>query len=98
MTSFLDRIKEWIQNIVDSVIEFVADLFVDVLVFLLGIVQKVLNLVPVPDFLSTPLDTHLPDEIIWFLIQSSFPECLGIILSGMVFKILKQLLTMGIWK
>lgn len=77
-------------------------LFMDVfmLIFdgiLSGIAFLIENL-PLPEFMSSySVANYIHADIAYFLSMSGFPEAMGIIGAAIVFRIIRRVITLGIW-
>ena len=94
----IDNILEWLGNFYDSIIAFIGDLPLLFLQMILEAVAFIFAAIPLPSFLTDySLSSYIDSNITYLLIQSSFPESLAVIRSAIAFKILRRVLTLGIW-
>lgn len=78
--------------------DFVLDIFLTILQLLVNLFVYLVDLLPVPDFVSTYyVGTLIPAELIWMLNQSGFSVALAIVASAQLFRLIRSIATLGIW-
>ena len=95
-----DEIIGWLHQIWDSVVEFFTELPLLILDSALNAIASLIESIPVPDFLSSGLQSLLSaidPSVLFFLSQSGFAAALAILGSGFSFRMLRKLFTLGQW-
>lgn len=100
----LDKLTAWFLDLAKSLISAIWDLLSDFLVFvldtLLGVVEYLLGLISVPDFLSGGLNSvwaSMPSGVLWIVSQAGLPQALAIIGTAYGFRLIRKLVTLFQW-
>jgi hypothetical protein len=100
----LAEFTAWLLELVTAFLEALAELLEDVLVgfvkLLTGAVLGLLELLPVPDFLSNGLASvwsALPAGVLWVVSEAGMPEALAIIGTGYAFRLARKAATLFQW-
>lgn len=104
LTSWLDAFKTWISDTVKGLfadgINLIFDLFIWLVDKLFWLVSMVFSFIPAPDLGAVSmvaLFNQLPSIALWLIIKLKVVEALSLVVSAVVFKILRRLFTLGIW-
>lgn len=101
LLNFFRRIFEWFGGLFGDFMEFVLDLPLKILTGFLDGVLYLLELIPVPDFMTDySLQTVfglLPDSVLYFVQFFGIPQALALIGSGVAFNLLRKVVTLGQW-
>jgi hypothetical protein len=95
-----DDLKDFLMDILKEVFEFIKDIALNVFELLLQGVVFVLSSIPVPDFLTTGIDTlasGLHPSVLWMLGQTGFAQGLAIFGAGVMFRMTRKVFTLGQW-
>lgn len=96
--SLLADITTFVGQVFDEIVEFFTDLPVLILEGILGAIATVIEVIPMPDFMTShSIASAIPSDIGWMLNQAGFPEAMTIVGSAFVFRFLRRVLTLGIW-
>lgn len=90
----------WISGIWTDFSNFMSDLPVNLLESVLNAVSSIFTSIPMPSFLTVGMGSmfnSLPSSVLYFLTESGFFQCLLIFGSGVAFRMLRKLLTLGQW-
>lgn len=90
----------WLVNLFDETIQFFTDLALLVLEGFLDAVATLIESIPVPQFLSNGLAyylTFIDPSILYFLDMSGFPAAIGLLGTGLIFRLSRKLFTLGQW-
>ncbi len=91
---------DWLGEVIDALFAFIKDVFLDVFeLFMSGIVY-IFSLIQPPDFLSQGvgvLFSSLHPDILYFLSMSGLDNGLAVYGSGVAFRLLRKLFTLGQW-
>lgn len=105
MDKWLEKITEWIvelvKNFLETLKEIVGDAVVWVLDLVLGPLGDLIASIPAPSFFSTvsfsSLLSGLPPYALYVIGQAQLPEAMAIIAAGVSFHLLRKLFTLGQW-
>lgn len=94
--------KDWLLEQTQKVFEYLIDILLFlprfIFDFILQILSYVINWLSPPEFLSEyTISDYIHEDIAWLLYMSGFDISLGIIGSAIVFKLVRRLMTLGIW-
>lgn len=85
----------------DDLVAYLDDLPIQVLKGVLDAVAGILELLPVPDFMQTSklADVLAPamPTIGYFLAQAGVNHAMALIVSAVIFRITRKVLTLGVW-
>tara|TARA_R110001592_G_scaffold305032_1_gene577608 strand:- start:3146 stop:3469 length:324 start_codon:yes stop_codon:yes gene_type:complete len=93
-------IVSWFEDIVILILSFFKDIFLNVFELALDGVVYVFLLLEPPQLLTNGLDTAfsaLGNDLLYFLSQSGLAAGLAIYGSGVSFRLLRKLFTLGQW-
>lgn len=102
---WLDDITDWLAQLVRDVWDAFVTLLKDFLVWIvetvLNVVAWIIELIPVPDFLSgvsiaSMLGSAGP-SVAWAVSTFRIGECIALIAAAYAFRLLRKLLTLGQW-
>lgn len=94
----IDSILDFFADIWLSLKSFVFDILVSFIDAILSAIAFVIESLPLPDFiLSYSLSDFIPADVSYFLALSGFGSCLYLIGSAYAFRILRRVVTLGIW-
>jgi len=86
-----EKFKEWL-------IEFLSWFFLWSLDQLLSGILWLIEQIPAPDFIEgSSIGSYLSPDILWMLNQSGIDGAMAILASGVLFRTLRRILTLGIW-
>lgn len=102
---WLEKITNWFREQFgeywDAFVRFMSDFLLTVLEFVCDVGLYVIDLIPVPDFVTqyTPgaLLAQAGPEIAWLAGVLRLSECFVILAAGIVFYLVRKLLTLGQW-
>lgn len=97
---FFEDLIQWFYEILLSIFNFVKDIFLVVFELLLDGIVFVFSSIQPPDFLLNGIDTltaAIHPDIIYFLGMSGLDTALAIYGSGVAFRMLRKLVTLGQW-
>jgi len=104
LLGWLTAALSWFWGLVKDAIGALVDLLQDGVVWvldgLLGAVADAIGALPVPEFLGGGLGTlfgSIPPEVAWFVGQLGLVQAVGVIGSGVGFRMLRKLVTLGQW-
>lgn len=105
MEKWLEKITQWIVELVKSFLEtlkeIVGDAVVWVLDLILGPIGDLIASIPAPSFFSTvsfsSLLSGLPPYALYVIGQARLPEAMAVIAAGVSFHLLRKLFTLGQW-
>ena len=105
MDKWFQKLTDWFKDLVVSIFEAVKDFFHDLFIWLVKLVldaiSALISSIPVPDFLNTvsisSLINQLPSFALYVASQMSLPQAFLILLSGVSFRLLRKLFTLGQW-
>lgn len=90
----------WLGEVFQSLLDFIKDVFLIVFELFLDGVVFVFNAITPPDFLSTGLSglfNVLHPDILYFLAMSGLDQGLAIYGTGVSFRLIRKLFTLGQW-
>lgn len=102
---WLTDLTAWLWRIVTLVwqafVDFMDDFYLTVLDKTLSVVLYALSLLPYPEFLQNysfgQLLAQAGSPVIWFAQMLQIPQALSVIATGMIFYVMRRLLTLGVW-
>jgi hypothetical protein len=105
MDNWLQKLTDWFQDLLkkifDAVLDFFHDIFIWCVELVLGAISSLVSSIPVPDFLTNnsmgDLINQLPSFALYVASAMAIPQAFLIILSGVSFRLLRKLLTLGQW-
>lgn len=100
MSDFAEWIKEWTLELFKDLYEMFIDLMEYLFSFLFQLVELILSVLPVPEFMNASLVTYInimPSYLLYALEQINFSQGLGIIAAGILFRISRKLVTLFQW-
>ena len=100
MTDFIDDFFVYLQCLWDSFVLFMQDLGVSFVRSMLEAFASIISAIPFPnDFAAGLSDAYssLDPSLLYFLDATNVPQCLGIIGSGIVFRLTRKIVTLGQW-
>lgn len=96
--SLFQSIELFFRDLLRQFIDFIIELPLILLQFVYNLVLTILDLIPAPDFLTqVTLSDYIHPDLGYFLTVSSVPEAVALLGAGIVFKIIRRLVTVGIW-
>jgi hypothetical protein len=90
----------WIQELLTSLLTWVKDLFLNVFELMMDGVVYVFTALTPPDFLTSGMQSVvsvIPNDISYFLSQSGLAAGIAIYGTGVSFRLLRKLFTLGQW-
>lgn len=100
LQDYWNQTQTFFKTILNNTFNFFKDLFLDIVSGLLDAVASVFTAIPAPDFLNVGLSSvfsSLDPGIVYFLGQSGLFEGLTIFGSGVAFRLMRKLFTLGQW-
>jgi hypothetical protein len=102
---WLEDLTNWLAGMLAALIQAIKQILLDIVTALLeavlGLFATAIEAIGVPDWLSNNsiggLLSNLPPGVLWFLDTMKIPEGLAIIGLGVVFRLVRKLLTLGQW-
>jgi len=91
---------DWLQSLWDAFVSFLNDLGILILDAFLSSIAGLINLLPVPDFLGTGLQSFISGidpSVLYFLSRSGFDAAIALIGTAVLFRLTRKLLTLGQW-
>jgi len=93
-----ETIKEFGRDILDGMKEIMIQVLEFFVVNTLSAIAYVFESIPTPDFMNDySLSDYIHADVSYFLVMSSFDTCLGIIAAAYLFRLIRRVLTLGIW-
>lgn len=94
----LNEFTEWLYELLKELAEILLYIPLKIVQTLLDGIVYMLDLIPVPEFVSTTnISDVLTPEVAWMLAESGFGEGLAIIGAGVAFRTARRIFTLGIW-
>ena len=101
LTDLTGWLLQLLQKFWAAIETFFGDLIVTLLESVLQLIVLAFESLPVPDFLTQnsigSLLSNAGPTVGWFVEVFKIPECMGILATGIVFRLLRKLLTVGQW-
>lgn len=101
LEEFTDWLAEQLRALWEAIETFFTDLLVGLVEVVLEVFAVIVELIPVPDFLTTYSLCNLlglaGPEVGYFLQTFRIGEALGLVASGYGFRLLRKLVTAGQW-
>lgn len=100
MTDLINWLIKAIKAIFTDVWEMISDLFVEIFDIIFLAITSLISAIPVPDFLSDGLQglfSGLPSSLLFFINATGFDNALLVLGSGVAFRLIRKLLTLGQW-
>lgn len=97
---FVDSIIAWMKGLFTDLVEFITDLPLIILDGLLSALAAVIEVIPMPDFMTGGLQTvvdSLPSSVLWLMANAGLGAALGIIAAGVAFRMLRKVATLFQW-
>lgn len=93
---------EFLENFINDFWQalkgLLADVFMAIFDAILSGIAYVIESIPLPDFITDySLADFIHADIGYFLTMSGFPDCLAVIGSAYVFRLIRRVVTLGIW-
>lgn len=93
-----DEIKEAVSDFFADLKEWFYDVFVDIFSGLLGAMATAIEAIDLPDFFTTyAVGDYIHSDVLWFLTMSGVGDALAVIGVAYVFRIIRRIVTLGIW-
>ena len=95
-----NELKQWFQEIWNSVVEFFTDLPIEALDGFLSALAGLIESISIPDFLSNglqPVFSAMGPEITFFVVQFRIAEGLALLGLAVLFRMTRKLLTLFQW-
>lgn len=92
--------KAWFLDVIADFLSWVWEFFGSIFAAILDAIATVVALIPVPSFLTGGLQQYLggiDPAVLYFLSQSGFATGLALVGSGVVFRMLRKIFTLGQW-
>lgn len=96
----IESVIEWLKSLFTDLTEFLGDLPVKILKGLLDAIAGLIELIPVPDFITNGLQTVVsgfPPTLLWMMDQTGIPEALAIYGAGVSARLLRKVFTLFQW-
>lgn len=91
-------LKDWLTAFKDWLLDGLQYVLLKTFELFLEGVALVIEAMPAPDFITEySLSDLIDPDILWMLHNSGVSTALSIISAAMVFRLLRRLLTLGIW-
>lgn len=91
-------IKDWLKGFKDWLLDGLQYVLLKTFGLFLDGVAYVVEAMPVPEFITEySLGDLIDPDILWMLHNSGVSTALLIVSSAIVFRVLRRLLTLGIW-
>jgi hypothetical protein len=90
----------WVVAVFDAIIAFFADLLILILDGFLSAIATIIESIPAPDFIQNGLQFYLSGidpSILYFLSISGLDTAFALLGSGLAFRLLRKLVTLGQW-
>lgn len=104
LSTKIDNALSWIAHLFgdafSALVAVLKDLVIWILDALLGGVASLLELIPMPAFMSGGLSglfTALPQPLIYLLVETGLVQGLAVVGAGVLFNLTRKLLTLGQW-
>lgn len=98
MRKMWDEISQAVSQFFADLKEFFFDIFIAILDAVLGGISTVVESIPMPEaIMDYNLSDYLHTDILYFLSMSGFDNCLAMFGAAYMFRILRRILTLGIW-
>lgn len=97
---WFDSLIDWLGALFQDFIEFVYDLPVFLIENVVGLIVDLIVEIPVPEFLENGLSDYVsdfPDLVLWAMDITSVDDALLVVASGVSFRLLRKLFTLGQW-
>lgn len=105
MNDWLLKLTDWILDTLtktfDAFKDFLYDIFMWCVHLVFDAISSLISSIPVPDFLNSvsisSLINQLPSFALYVVSAMSIPQAFLILLSGVSFRLLRKLFTLGQW-
>lgn len=100
LTDFTTWLVGLLKDLFGALWDFVADAFVHLVQLVTAAILAVIQLIPVPDFLSSGMQSFfngLDGGIMWLLTQAGVPQGLAIIGTAYLFRLGRKVATLFQW-
>lgn len=92
-----EAIGDWVLEVIQEIFDFLLWLPKQIFKELTEAVATLVESLPAPDFASLNPSDYIHDDVAWFLAMSDFDVALGIIGGAIAFRIIRRVVTLGIW-
>lgn len=100
LQDYWNQTQTFLIIILNNTFNFFKDLFLDIFLGILDAVSSVFTAIPAPSFLNTGLSSlfsSLDPGVVYFLSQAGLFQGLTIFGSGVAFRIMRKVFTLGQW-
>lgn len=100
----IDNALQWILELVNNIIEtlwdWITDLFLFLMESLLSAIVAIVALIPSPDFLDSGLQQTVngfPQLLLYIMANTGITAALGILGAGLAFRLIRKVATLFQW-
>jgi hypothetical protein len=105
MSDWIEKVTQWLFDLVVKIIKAIWDFFVDIAIELfdlvLSVVASALKAIPVPDFMTAyslgNLIGNMDQDILFFVGILQIPTALGFLATGFSVRMVRKVVTLFQW-
>jgi hypothetical protein len=100
LAEFTAWLGQLVKDVLAALWQFLVDIFIFIIELIADALVALINLIPVPDFLSAGLQSvysQLDPGVAYLLSATGLPAALGILATGYVFRLGRKVATLFQW-
>ncbi len=104
LSTKIDNMLDWLGaaflSLLTGLLDFLKDIVVWVLDGILSALVALIELIPVPGFMSgglTGLFSALPQSLVYLLVETGLVAGLAVVGAGVAFNLTRKIVTLGQW-